>query len=46
LTAADELAAHGIDAEVIDLRSLRPLDDDTVLASVGRTHRALVVDEG
>jgi pyruvate dehydrogenase E1 component beta subunit len=31
---------------VIDLRSLRPLDDDTILASVGRTHRAVVVDEG
>ena len=46
LTAADELAAHGIEAEVIDLRSLRPIDDDTVLASVGRTHRAVVVDEG
>ena len=46
LAAADQLAAQGIDAEVVDLRSLRPIDDDTVLASVGRTHRALVVDEG
>jgi pyruvate dehydrogenase E1 component beta subunit len=46
LTAADELAADGIEAEVVDLRSLRPIDDDTVLASVGRTHRAVVVDEG
>ena len=46
LAAADELAARGIDADVIDLRSLRPLDDDTLLASVRRTRRAVVVDEG
>ncbi len=46
LAAADELAADGIDAEVIDLRVLRPLDDATIVASVGRTHRAVVVDEG
>ena len=46
LAAAEQLTADGIDAEVIDLRSLRPLDDDTYLASVRRTHRALVVDEG
>ena len=46
LAAADLLAADGIAAEVIDLRTLRPLDTATVLASVGRTHRALVVDEG
>ena len=46
LAAAERLTADGIDAEVIDLRSLRPLDDDTYLASVRRTHRALVVDEG
>jgi pyruvate dehydrogenase E1 component beta subunit len=46
LAAADELAAGGIDAEVIDLRSLRPLDSRTVLDSVARTHRAAVVDEG
>ena len=44
--AATELAGAGIDAEVIDLRSLRPLDDATVMASVRRTHRAVVVDEG
>lgn len=36
---------HDIDAEVIDLRSLRPLDDATLLASVARTHRAVVVEE-
>ena len=46
LTAATELEALGIDAEVIDLRSLRPLDMPTVLASVRKTHRAVVVDEG
>jgi pyruvate dehydrogenase E1 component beta subunit len=46
LEAADQLAGEGIDAEVIDLRTLRPLDDATILGSVGRTHRAVVVDEG
>ena len=46
LGAADELAAEGIDAEVLDLRSLRPLDDATIVASIARTHRAVVVDEG
>jgi pyruvate/2-oxoglutarate/acetoin dehydrogenase E1 component len=46
LEAAEALAADGIDAEVIDLRSLRPLDDATVMASVAKTHRAVVVDEG
>ena len=46
LAAAEELAGRGIDAEVIDLRTLRPLDDDAILGSVARTHRAVVVDEG
>jgi pyruvate dehydrogenase E1 component beta subunit len=46
LAAAQTLAAEGIDAEVIDLRVLRPLDMPTVLASVRKTHRVLVVDEG
>ena len=47
LTAADALAEEdGIDAEVIDLRTLRPLDLDTVLASVARTNRLLAVEEG
>jgi len=46
LAAAERLATEGIDAEVIDLRVLRPLDMATVIASVARTHRALVVDEG
>ena len=45
LTAANTLAEEGIAAEVIDLRTLRPLDIITVLESVGRTHRAVVVDE-
>ena len=44
--AAEQLAAAGIGAEVIDLRVLRPLDDATVLESVARTHRAVIVDEG
>ena len=46
LDAAALLAAEDIDAEVIDLRSLRPLDDATILASVRKTRRAVVVDEG
>jgi pyruvate/2-oxoglutarate/acetoin dehydrogenase E1 component len=46
LAAADTLAEEGIDAEVMDLRTLRPLDDETILTSVTKTHRALIVDEG
>ena len=46
LRAAEILAGDGVDAEVIDLRSLRPLDAGTVLESVSKTHRAVVVDEG
>lgn len=46
LDAADALAATGISAEVVDLRSLRPLDDETIMASVGKTRRAVIVDEG
>ncbi|MFN3565374.1 MAG: alpha-ketoacid dehydrogenase subunit beta [Burkholderiaceae bacterium] len=46
LAAAEELARAGIDAEVLDLRVLRPLDWDAIVASVAKTHRALVVDEG
>jgi pyruvate dehydrogenase E1 component beta subunit len=46
LAAAELLAAEGVDAEVIDLRSLRPLDDDTIIGSIRRTHRAVIVDEG
>jgi pyruvate dehydrogenase E1 component beta subunit len=46
LVAADLLAGSGVEAEVLDLRSLRPLDDAALVASVRRTHRAVVVDEG
>lgn len=46
LAAAEALAADGVDAEVLDLRVLRPLDRDAVAASVRRTHRVVVVDEG
>jgi pyruvate/2-oxoglutarate/acetoin dehydrogenase E1 component len=46
LEAAAMLAKEGIEAEVIDLRTLRPLDDATILASVARTRRAAIVDEG
>jgi pyruvate/2-oxoglutarate/acetoin dehydrogenase E1 component len=46
LQAAEELAQNGIQAEVVDLRTLRPLDTDTLLASVRKTRRAVVVDEG
>ncbi|MEU7766612.1 pyruvate dehydrogenase complex E1 component subunit beta [Nocardia sp. NPDC049190] len=45
-SAAERLAGEGISAEVIDLRSLRPLDETTVLESVARTHRLVIVDEG
>jgi pyruvate dehydrogenase E1 component beta subunit len=46
LAAADELAKEGIEAEVIDPRTLRPFDLDTVLDSVARTHRCVIVEEG
>ncbi len=46
LAAAEDLSGLGIDAEVVDLRTLRPLDGETVLTSVSKTHRAVVVDEG
>jgi pyruvate dehydrogenase E1 component beta subunit len=46
LRAAEVLAQEGMEAEVIDLRVLRPLDDATILGSVRRTRRAVVVDEG
>jgi pyruvate/2-oxoglutarate/acetoin dehydrogenase E1 component len=44
--AAKELASGGVEAEIIDLRSLRPLDDATILASVRKTRRVVIVDEG
>jgi pyruvate dehydrogenase E1 component beta subunit/2-oxoisovalerate dehydrogenase E1 component len=46
LQAAEELARQGIDAEVVDLRALRPLDSATIVESISRTHRAVIVDEG
>jgi len=46
LKAAEDLAKDGIDAEVIDLRTLRPLDTETVIASVQKTGRAVTVEEG
>jgi len=46
LKAADELANEGIEAEVIDLRTLRPMDTDTIVASVKKTGRAVTVEEG
>ena len=45
LEAADLLATEGVDIEVVDLRTLRPLDTATLLASVAKTHRAVVVEE-
>jgi len=46
LKAADQLAEQGIDAEVIDLRTLRPLDTDTIIESVKKTNRIVTVEEG
>ena len=46
LTVADRLSQHGIEVEVVDLRSLRPLDAETVIGSVKKTSRALVAEEG
>ncbi|PLX93546.1 MAG: alpha-ketoacid dehydrogenase subunit beta [Desulfuromonas sp.] len=46
LGAAEQLSEEGINAEVIDLRSLRPLDDATIIGSVKKTRRAIIVDEG
>lgn len=46
LRAAEKLVDDGIDAEVIDLRVLRPMDTDTIVESISRTHRAVIVDEG
>ena len=46
LKAAEELASDGIEAEVIDLRTLRPMDTETIIASVQKTGRAVTVEEG
>lgn len=45
LEAADRLADIGVDAEVVDMRSLRPIDEETIYASVRKTNRAVVIDE-
>ncbi len=46
LAAADELSKEGIEADVLDLRTLRPLDEAAILESLARTHRMVVVEEG
>ena len=46
LKAADQLAAQDVNAEVLDLRSLRPMDESAILESVARTNRCVVVEEG
>jgi pyruvate dehydrogenase E1 component beta subunit len=45
LKAAADLAGEGIDAEVIDVRTLRPLDEETLITSIRKTHRCVIVDE-
>src|SRR2546422_5348018 len=46
LKAAEQLAGEGIGAEVLDLRTIRPLDQEAILASVGKTNRCVVAEEG
>jgi pyruvate dehydrogenase E1 component beta subunit len=46
LRAAEQLAKDGVNAEVLDLRTIRPMDTEAVLNSVGKTHRCVVVEEG
>jgi len=46
LKAAEQLAAENIEAEVVDLRTVRPLDTEAILASVAKTNRAVVLEEG
>ena len=46
LEAADALAGEGVDVEVVDIRSLRPLDHETVLESVTKTNRVMLLEEG
>jgi pyruvate dehydrogenase E1 component beta subunit len=46
IKAADELAKEGIEVDLIDMRTLRPLDTDTIVASVMKTGRAVTVEEG
>lgn len=46
MAAAEELASRGISCEVVDLRTLRPLDDETIVGSIVKTHKGLIIDEG
>ena len=46
MKASDQLAKEGIEAEIVDLRSLRPLDMDPVIESFKKTNRAVIVEEG
>jgi len=46
LAAAEQLSGSGVEAEVLDLRCLRPLDEEAILGTVRRTHRAVLIDEG
>jgi pyruvate dehydrogenase E1 component beta subunit len=46
LEAAETLAGEGIDAEIIDLRTIRPLDSDSIIESVKKTNRLITVEEG
>lgn len=46
MAAAEELASRGISCEVVDLRTLRPLDDKTIVGSIVKTHKGLIIDEG
>ena len=46
LAAAEQLAGDGIEADVLDLRTIRPLDADAIFASIRRTHRCVIVQEG
>jgi pyruvate dehydrogenase E1 component beta subunit len=46
ISAAERLGEEGVSAEVLDLRTLRPLDTDAILGTVAKTHRAVIVDEG
>lgn len=46
MAAAEQLGSRGISCEVVDLRTLRPLDDKAIVGSIVKTHRALIIDEG
>lgn len=46
MAAAEQLGSRGISCEVVDLRTLRPLDDETIIGSIVKTHKGLIIDEG